>query len=218
MSERNARLAVHGGVATLVALAAISPGCGGSGDDAAMDGGGDDAVGSNDDCYQAFTSDFSDYKSWQHYHLDNVVPLAPPGMTNPVHTTGSRDVYINKCPPPGATEFAVGTIIVKVIGQTSGPDGGTASEPSVFAQVKHGCGYNQAGAPGWEWFDLLTEDNGAGPGGPVSIIWHGLTPPASSTYGGDPTACNDCHSLMGDGNDSIITTALDLKTLECKEP
>src|SRR5580698_9686629 len=89
MSERNARLAVHGGAAALVAVAAISPGCGGSGTRPEQDGGGDDVVGTNEDCpYTAFTSDFEDYKSWQHYHLDGAVPLAPAGMTDPVHTSG----------------------------------------------------------------------------------------------------------------------------------
>jgi hypothetical protein len=214
MTETGARLAVHGCAAALIAIAAVSPGCGSSDD---SDGDGGDSA--SDECYVAFAADFQNYKSWQHYHLDAPFALAPDGGMNLVHTSGPRDVYINRCPPAGATEFPVGTIIVKEIALASLPPG---SPPAVFAQVKRGCGYNSGGAAGWEWFDLLTEDNGGTPG-TATIIWNGLTPPASQSYGGDPTECNTCHSAMGADNDSIITSALNLKDLasgmsQCKEP
>jgi hypothetical protein len=223
MTETSARLAVHGCAAALIAIAAVSPGCGSS-DDSDGDGGGDSA---SDECYVAFAADFQSYKSWQHYHLTapfSLEPAAgspgrPDGGVNLVHMSGPRDVYINRCPPAGATEFPVGTIIVKEIALASLPPG---SPPAVFAQVKRGCGFNSAGASGWEWFDLLTPDNGGG-AGPVTIIWNGLTPPQSQSYGGDPTECNTCHAAMGADNDSIITSALNLKDLasgvsQCKEP
>jgi hypothetical protein len=215
MSERSARLAVHGGAAALVALAAVSPGCGSGSGKGTSEDAGEDVIGG--ECYLAFASDFQDYKSWQHYHLTTPFDTkSPDGGPNLVHASGPRDVYINKCPPKGATEFPVGTIIIKKIALVG------QAEPAVFAQVKHGCDFNPDGAAGWEWFDLLTEDNG-GEAGSVTIIWSGLTPPASQSYGGDPTECNTCHSALGAGNDSIITTALDLKDLSsgaslCSEP
>ncbi len=214
MSERSARLAVHCGAAALIALAALSPGCGSSSPSLVDDGGDENA---DNECYLAFASDFQDYKSWQSYPLTAPFDMTfPDGGPNNVHASGPRTVYINKCPPPGATEFPVGTIIVKKINLVS------QAEPAVFAQVKHGCGYNKGGAVGWEWFDLLTEDNGGTPG-QVTILWNGLTPPASQSYGGDPTECNVCHAALGADNDSIITSALNLKDLangltQCKEP
>jgi hypothetical protein len=217
MSERSARLAIHGGAAALIAIAALSPGCGsGSGKESSADA-SDNEEASGGECYVAFASDFQDYKNWQHYHLTAPFDMTfPDGGANLVHASGPRDVYINKCPPKGATEFPVGTIIIKKIALLS------QTEPAVFAQVKRGCGFNADGASGWEWFDLLTEDNGGTPG-QVIIVWSGLTPPASQSYGGDPTECNVCHSALGAGNDSIITSALDLQDLtsgvsQCSEP
>lgn len=206
MARTGGQLAIRSGLLSLllasaaaVGLATLSPGCGPAED---VDEGG---AGEGNECFYAFNNDFENFKHWQHYHLKS--DFAP----SIVHASGPRDVYINQCPAPGATEFPVGTIIVKVINQPG------QSEPAVFAQVKHGCGYNAGGAPGWEWFDLLTPENG-GPANSVSIIWHGLTPPASMAYGGDPTECNTCHSTMGEGNDSIITSALNLKDIQCEEP
>jgi hypothetical protein len=212
MARTGRRLSIHGGVVGLllagtsaIALGVLSPGCGPS-DEVDESGQG---IGGDNECFYASASDFENYTSWQHYHLDASFEA------NNVHASGPRDVYINQCPPPGATEFPVGTIILKVInapGQTV---------PSVFAQVKHGCGYNANGAPGWEWFDLVTAANGLPAGDPVEIVWSGTQAPPNS-YGATGIAaqnqCNDCHSTMGDGNDSIITSALDLKDIQCKEP
>jgi hypothetical protein len=195
----NARLKVHGGVALVFAVAALSPGCGSS------DSGGG-TVDAGESCQFATAADFANFTQWQHYLVTSSF------IANNVHTNGPRDVYINKCPPPGAKEFPVGTIVIKVIPQPK------QALKAVFAQVKVGCGYNQDGAAGWEWFDLLTSLNGGAPGSMPQIVWQGQTPPASQSYGGDPQECNDCHSTMGEGNDSIITPALDLKTIQCKEP
>jgi hypothetical protein len=196
----NVTWALHGTIAAVIAFSALSPGCGSSAPAGSPPG--SSGAGA---CFLAGSADFADFTSWQHYHLTSTF------IENNVHAQGDRDVYINKCPPAGATEFPVGTIVLKKI-----PLKGQA-QPAVFAQVKRGCGYNQDGASGWEWFDLLTSINGGAAGSAPVIVWQGLTPPSSQSYGGDPTECNTCHSTMGEGNDSIITPALDLKTIQCKE-
>jgi hypothetical protein len=220
MSRTRALLAIHCGLSGVLALAAFAPACGSSGPDSSPDGGD----GNGPDCipFVAFASDFANYQSWTHFHLDaekNPFPLAPAGDAMPdlVHTGGTRDVYINlgqpgvpACVTQNATEFPIGTIIIKVMSQTG------QTVKGVFAQVKRGCGYNLGGADNWEWFDLITDQNGLDAGEPPQIIWEGETPPANQSYGGDPTECNTCHSAMGSGNDSIISTALDLETLACK--
>jgi hypothetical protein len=214
LAQARARLAVHGGLATTVvvagifAVATLSPGCGSGGGSA---GGGGACVPFN-----ALESDFNDFTSWKvHFRLTNKFALAPDGGVDTVHGEGPRDVYINlgspgqpPCPAAGATEFPQGTILVKVMPQAN------LVATDVFAQVKYGCGFNSGGAVGWEWFDLSTAQNG-GTATP-SILWHGATPPASSQYGGNPTECNTCHSLMGADNDSVITSELDIKNFPCK--
>ncbi len=196
--------------AAALALTTLSPGCGPSDPVEGGDGG-------DNECFIASSEDFQNFMSWQHYHLTTSF------MENNVHSSGPRDVYINQCPPAGATEFPVGTIILKVInqpGQPGQPEPGLEGK-SVFAQVKHGCGYNAQGAPGWEWYDLKTSLNGLQPGDPVEIVWSNFQAPLNM-YGATGIAgqnqCNDCHSTMGAGNDSIITSALNLKDIQCKEP
>jgi hypothetical protein len=215
MARTGQGLAIHGGVVgvllagtSAIGLSVLSPGCGPSNEV-------DEGDGGENECFYAFASDFQNFTSWQHYHLDGSFEA------NNVHASGPRDVYINQCPPPGATEFPVGTIILKVINQPALPGQPAPTVPSVFAQVKHGCDYNSNGAPGWEWFDLITPVNGLEAGEPVQIVWSGMQAPPNS-YGATGIAaqnqCNDCHSTMGEGNDSIITSALDLKDIQCKEP
>jgi hypothetical protein len=224
LAQARTRLAIHGGigaalfVAAGLAAGAMSPGCGSSGDGA--DGGSE---GSGSDCvpYVAADNVFEDFASWKiHLHLTKSFALAPNDAGpdgDPVHGESPRDIYVNlgsaggpPCPAAGATEFPIGTILVKVMSQSN------LQAKDVFAQVKHGCGFNTgpSQADGWEWFDLLAAQNG-GPMPPI-ILWHGGTPPASSQYGGNPTECNVCHSLMGAGNDSVITSELDVKNLPCK--
>jgi hypothetical protein len=229
LAHAGTRLAIHGGLAgTLVlagilAVATLSPGCGSSGGDGA-DGG--DGSGSQCVPFNPVASAFGGFTSWSHQHLTTPFILAPDGGVDLVHTTSPRDIYINlgspgqpACPPSGASEFPIGTIIVKVMSQAG------QTVPGVFAQVKVGCGYNSGGADGWEWFDLITLQNGLSVGASgcptqqsctPEIVWQGTTPPSSQSYGGNPTECNVCHSLLGADNDSVVSSALSLKSLQCK--
>jgi hypothetical protein len=214
------RLAIHGGLAGtlvlsgLLAVVALSPGCGSSGGGEGVDGG--DGAGTSCVLFTPLASDFADFTTWKiQYHLTNKFALAPDGGIDTVHGEAPRDIYINlgspgqpPCPAAGATEFPQGTILVKVMPQTN------LAAIDIFAQVKQGCGVNAGGAVGWEWFDLLGPENGGG--STVGILWNGYTPPTSSQYGGNPTECNVCHSLMGADNDSVITSVLDIKNFPCK--
>jgi hypothetical protein len=215
LAQARARLAVHGGLATTVvvagifAVATLSPGCGSGGS-----AGGGDASGGVCFPFSPLESDFADFTKWNHLQLKNRFALAPDGGVDTVHGEGIRDIYVNlgspgqpPCPAAGATEFPQGTILVKVMPQTN------LAALDIFAQVKQGCGVNQGGAVGWEWFDLAGPQNGSAT---VSILWNGYTPPTSSQYGGNPTECNVCHSLMGADNDSVITSELDIKNFPCK--
>lgn len=138
---------------------------------------GDEGSGaSTGTTYLAFATSFKNYKTWEKF------PVTV-GDANDVHTMGPRTEYLNKRPAKGATEFPVGTVIVKELETGAEPD------RKVFAMVKRGGDYNATGARGWEWFELKNEAGGA-----VSIIWRGLGPPAGEKYGGDPTGgCNSCH-------------------------
>jgi hypothetical protein len=223
LAQARTRLAVHGGLVGMLALAgvlaaaAMSPGCGSPNGGLSDGGEGDGAV-----CvpFNPAPSDFSNFTTWKNqYHLKTPFMLAPDGgPPDLVHIMAARDIYINlgspgqpQCPKAGAVEFPVGTIIVKRLAQSGQP----ATDPGVFAQVKVGCGYNAGGASGWEWFDLVTPLNG-GPPNSIEIVWQGTTPPTSQSYGGNPTECNVCHSLMGASNDSVITSALELKDFQCQ--
>jgi hypothetical protein len=172
-------------------------------------------------------SSFADYTSWKHFHLDfdaaAPFPLAPEGgaMTDLVHAEGTRDIYINfgqpgapKCVAKGATEFPVGTIIVKILAQPN------QTLPGVFATAKvtaNGLAttYNSAGAAGWEWFDLLTAQNGMDAGDDPQILWSGPYAATNQAYGANPDVCNNCHTAMGSANDSIISPVLELEDFAC---
>jgi hypothetical protein len=124
---------------------------------------------------QVYNSSFANYESWTEFAFTGAaIPGSP-------HTSGPRRIYLNQKPPHGATEFPVGTIIVKEIGAPP------ASADSVFAMVKVGCDYNSDGAVNWMWFELQFPTDAA------SILWSGSEPPPGQTYSGNPTACNDCH-------------------------
>lgn len=137
---------------------------------------GDDSNATTGSTYLAFATSFKNYKSWEKF------PVTV-GDANDVHVMGPRTEYLNKRPPKGATEFPVGTILVKEL------EDGPELDRKVFAMVKRGGDYNATGARGWEWFELKNEA-----GGNVTIVWRGLGPPAGEKYGGDPTGgCNSCH-------------------------
>ncbi|HEX4403394.1 MAG TPA: hypothetical protein VH560_01105 [Polyangia bacterium] len=138
----------------------------------------------------AYAKDFQGFESWPSETFDDPVPG---GAT---HVAGVRTVYLNRAPDAGATEFPLGTIIVK---QTS--DG------KMFAQVKRGGGYNLDGAKNWEWFEIGKNANGS-----VFIQWQGTFPPVGEAYGGDPNGCNGCHLTMNAvANDYVIAQGLSLK-------
>jgi hypothetical protein len=141
--------------------------------------------------FQADTGDFAGYHAWP-----LTTSFNSPAIPSSPHTSGPRSIYLNQAPPSGATEFPVGTIIVKDIGP------GPATADVTLAMVKDGCGFNADGAAGWEWYDLQNNSDGS-----TSIVWHGAEPPAGSTYAGDPTSCNTCHAQAA-SNDYVETWPL----------
>jgi hypothetical protein len=172
---------IKGGV-VVGALASLTlGGCGGGGDD-----------GPPGPSFIAYAKDFQGFEKWPSETFDD------PNAAGATHVAGLRTIYLNHAPPAGATEFPLGTIIVK---QTS--DG------KIFAQVKRGGGYNLKGAKNWEWFEIAENATGV-----VYIQWGATFPPAGEAYGGDPSGCNSCH-MLGEAltNDYVIAPGLSLKGL-----
>ena len=144
--------------------------------------------GADGGAFVAQNADFKGYQTWTSFTIDD---LGPGGST---HVAGKRTIYINHEPPAGATEFPIGTIIVKE----------TAADGKIFARAKRGGDppFNKTGAVGWEWFELKTVSMKTG------IDWRGNGPRAGEMYGGDPNAgCNPCHKLAV-ANDYVLTSAL----------
>jgi hypothetical protein len=148
--------------------------------------------------FVAIGSDFEGYATWPSFFLGD----HDAGDT--VHLPGPRTVYINKMPPKGATEFPIGTILVKIV------QNGPKENWQVFGMVKRGGSFNPLGAIDWEWFGLSVFDSGA-----VKIEWRGATPPADAGYsgGGSGGACNFCHAGGGGDNDFVLSPPLNLATL-----
>jgi hypothetical protein len=143
--------------------------------------------------FVAFASDFAPYASWQSYYVGDV----PEG----VDISGPRTVYINKLPPHGATQFPVGTILVKVVEPVATPQ-----DWQMFGLVKRGGGYDMDGAPNWEWFGLAIDTTGQ-----VIIEWRGTGPPPDGGYGalGGALSCVFCHANAS-ANDYVQTPQLQL--------
>lgn len=142
--------------------------------------------------FLAFGKDFRGYHAWQDYDVTDDADLAG------IHDGSTVIEYINRLPPSGASEFPVGTIIVKEA------TGGTLPH-ELFAMVKRGGGFNAA-LPGWEWFELENLDDGKDS---VKIVWQGFGPPSGDTYGGDAgSGCNTCH--LACNNDGVCATPLNL--------
>jgi hypothetical protein len=169
----------RGAVAGWVALAGIAAGASGC----TSSGPSDPAVGGT---FVAQNVNFRGYQDWASFSLDN------PNPGGSTHVAGKRTIYINHEAPAGAAEFPVGTIIVKE----------TASDGKIFARAKRGGTFNDSGAVGWEWFELVTV------GGVTGMKWRGKGPPAGEIYGGDPNAgCNMCHKLAVN-NDYVLAPGL----------
>jgi hypothetical protein len=139
--------------------------------------------------FVAFGASFAGFESWASNTTDGAF------NDGSVHVSGIRTVYINQLPPPGATEFSIGTLIVKV----------AQADQKIFARAKRGFGYNGYGAVDWEWFELQETSQHD-----VTIIWRGVGPPSGEMYGGDPTGgCNACHAVAVH-NDYVLSPWLDL--------
>jgi hypothetical protein len=164
--------------------------------------------------FVAFARDFQAFRTWERIDLPSA---RNQGLT---HVAGKRREYVNQRPLPGATEFPVGTILVKELvggaiqvgtlgGLTLPPAMGsdeqarpppTRSGHGLFAMVKRGGDFNRAGARGWEWFELGEREGD----GSVGIVWRGLNAPDGEGYGsGDPLGgCNGCHDVSA-ANDYV---------------
>jgi hypothetical protein len=146
-------------------------------------GGGGDAGPT----FIAYARDFQGFDSWKSETFTDANAL---GST---HVAGERTIYLKLGPSPSATEFPLGTIIVKR----------TQVDGKIFAQVKRGGGFNAAGAKNWEYFELSETAAGV-----VSYQWRGDHPPAGEIYGSNPTdTCNVCHKA-GAANDYVLAPGL----------
>jgi hypothetical protein len=147
--------------------------------------------------FVAFADDFAPYESWTSFDVGEIPD------PNGVDLAGPRTVYVNRLPPHGATEFPVGTILVKVVRTDDVPQ-----DWQMFALVKRGGGYDGDGAPNWEWFGLSTDASGH-----VVIDWRGTGPPPDGGYGsiGGALSCVLCHAAAR-GNDYVQTPELQLSS------
>jgi hypothetical protein len=133
--------------------------------------------------------DFADYKTWMTF--DNDVQDDHGGII------GTTTEYLNKLPEPGASEFDIGTMLVKIQQATD------SDAMAIHAMSKRDPAYNPNGARGWEFFELVLDKNGA-----PYILWRGSKPPSgemyqmlfgSSTQPSTEGNCNDCHASGKDG-------------------
>ena len=157
--------------------------------------GSSDDTGDDSQEFVALQSDFLNYATtWHSFDLGS-------SEVDNVHTAGDRIVYINQLPPHGATEFPVGTILVKTIAAD------TATPGKTFAMAKRGGNFNSVEAPGWEWFELQ-----AGTDGASLIVWRGLQPPPGENYAGATgDVCNMCHAAAKT-NDYVQNSMLTLSS------
>lgn len=149
----------------------------------------------------AIERDFAGFDQWTVFDRGS----QPVGLTHP---DGSSFVYVSALPPSGATEFPVGTMIVRI---TTGLDPATWE---AHAMVKRGGDYNADGARGWEFFDLQL--GSLEPPVAPTIRWRGVSPAMGDGYvipdGGAFLSCNHCHGSAVD-NDSVLGPELDLRSL-----
>lgn len=145
--------------------------------------------------FVALASDFQPYATWTNFYVGDVPD------PNGVDLTGPRTVYVNRLPPHGATEFPVGTMLVKVVQTDPKPQ-----DWQMFGLVKRGGGFDEEGAPNWEWFGLALDASGR-----VVIEWRGTGPPPDASYGsfGAALGCVFCHANAR-ANDYVETPQLEL--------
>ncbi len=175
-------------------------GCGG-GSDGGASGETDPTDGGVPWPFIAQTIDFAGFcKEWK-----SAPATAPGDGGDGIHGDAGLTVFWNKSPPHGATEFPVGTIILK---ETNDPD---PSARTAFAMVKRqprGTGFNAAdagGADGWEWWSVSDLGNCN-----IGRLWRGSSPPSTESYAGQTVGdCNGCHARVAD-NDYVWDTALQL--------
>jgi hypothetical protein len=159
-----------------------------------------------DDSFVAFQRDFANFRTWERVELppEGACLNAPPGSP-----PAPRAVYINRRPPPGATEFPIGTIIVKTT------ECGDPQTWTIHAMVKRGGGYNAAGALGWEYFELgIARPDSTTPNVPL-VNWRGTVPNDGHGYTDDQgvvqDSCNSCHATpAARRNDSVLSPSLSL--------
>ena len=159
-------------------------------------GSASDAGAAAEEVFIAQTGDFTNFCKWS-----SAPATAAGDASDGVHGIGPLTVYWNKNPPHGATQFPVGTIILKESNQTD------PSQRLAFAMVKRqarGTGFNTGGADGWEWWSVT--DIGCN----VERLWRGTTPPSGESYANMPVGdCNGCHEQIVD-NDYVWDSALQL--------
>jgi len=138
----------------------------------------------------AADGDFEGFTAWESFDGGTEPADSLPGIAQ-------RTLYLNHRPPHGATEYPLGTIIVK-----------TTDGQQTFAMAKRGGGFNSDGALNWEWFELATATTGS-----VEIVWRGPAAPASVPYGrpGSVT-CNQCHFDDAFYKDFVAGTAVELSS------
>jgi hypothetical protein len=141
----------------------------------------------------ATDTDFDSFRGWERVTIaGNLASLQPDGG-EPEHQSGQRTIYINQRPKPGATEFPVGTIVVKEM-----PD-------RILAMVKRGGTYNAKGLIGWEHFRIYFRPNQT-----AVVEWRGLGPANGEDYGPRGSSCNTCHGA-NKSSDGVLNAAFRLR-------
>ena len=143
----------------------------------------------------AFARDFDAYDTWESFIVAGSETGGAVDGGAQAHTGGARTIYLNQRPRAGATEFPVGTFIVK------------QGAFNTFAMHKRGGTYNQNGAKGWEWVEIERASNGK-----AVIAWQGLGAPEGEKYGDIDVTCTDCHKAATE-NDSVLGLEMQLSTL-----
>lgn len=139
--------------------------------------------------FVALETDFQDYDQWTNVDLSN---------QHAAHTGADAHIYINRFPSRGASEFPVGTILVKSVKDDKQTE-------RVFAMAKRGGAFNLEGARGWEWFELARRSDNS-----MAIVWRGTNSKDGHSYGGGSHAqCNGCHEHAIE-NDFVQATSMRL--------